>query len=554
MAFQSKDGRAPSQAGQPKTSKIRQAPTQPRLVQTPPCLQVTGEFFKLVPHGTGFIVVRVPRDQVRGAPRDILTRGQLEKLLCQQSIPTVPASTLSGYLGSLYTLPGFDRHAPGAFSRNLGTSNLAQSQWRGTLGEVSAQYGGAIPQRNLNSAHPNHAIFDLRDPWGGLNSVKTSVRTASPKGELFETYLRGLNDALGLRPRTFATAGALIYPWLPAAQGEALMLRKGYLSVNQDHVKPFQEQLRNPENYRKLSYRRLADQLLAHEPVQIGAKAYTTYQSLEGVHQGTATPAAARQQAAGALRSLREKLASRIQGNGLVSQHLTALQRFRQEIHAANPHLTAKQVESWVFPELILVNRYGGGMRGHLHAAKITGASGGATGAVVSILFEGGHLLWENQTDALLSPMLRAGAAGGASGVAGGATGSFVAARVGSPLARNFATQGMGSRVATGLGRIPGGAAAGGIAAPVFSMTSLALDGQKHTGTDYAAVGTRAFISGSLSAALAAGVTGAIFGSEVPLLGNAVGFIVGFAGYYAVDALFGDKVEHGVRGALEGGH
>lgn len=54
--------------------------------------------------------------------------------------------------------------------------------------------------------------------------------------------------------------------------------------------------------------------------------------------------------------------------------------------------------------------------------------------------------------------------------------------------------------------------------------------------------------------ALAAGLTGAIAGSEVPILGNAVGFLVGIGIYYIVDSTVGEDVEAGVRSALgEGG-
>ncbi|HEX5752818.1 MAG TPA: hypothetical protein VFZ09_41825 [Archangium sp.] len=45
---------------------------------------------------------------------------------------------------------------------------------------------------------------------------------------------------------------------------------------------------------------------------------------------------------------------------------------------------------------------------------------------------------------------------------------------------------------------------------------------------------------------------GALWGSEVPLLGNAVGFIIGLGGYYLVDALTGEQVEQGVRRGLDG--
>ncbi|KFA87858.1 hypothetical protein [Archangium violaceum] len=83
-------------------------------------------------------------------------------------------------------------------------------------------------------------------------------------------------------------------------------------------------------------------------------------------------------------------------------------------------------------------------------------------------------------------------------------------------------------------------------------MTSLALDDEEHSRTDYVATGTRAFVSGGLGSAVAAGTVGAIGGSEVPLLGNAVGFIIGFGGYFLVDALTGEQVERGVRNHLEG--
>jgi hypothetical protein len=53
---------------------------------------------------------------------------------------------------------------------------------------------------------------------------------------------------------------------------------------------------------------------------------------------------------------------------------------------------------------------------------------------------------------------------------------------------------------------------------------------------------------GALSGALAAGVVGAIWGSEVPILGNTGGFAVGFGGYLAADYLFGDTVGDAVRG------
>lgn len=83
-------------------------------------------------------------------------------------------------------------------------------------------------------------------------------------------------------------------------------------------------------------------------------------------------------------------------------------------------------------------------------------------------------------------------------------------------------------------------------------MTALALDGEEHSRTDYTATGARAFVSGSLGSAIAAGAIGAIWGTEVPVLGNIAGFVIGFAGYYIVDAVSGAQVEQGVRQLMDG--
>jgi hypothetical protein len=98
------------------------------------------------------------------------------------------------------------------------------------------------------------------------------------------------------------------------------------------------------------------------------------------------------------------------------------------------------------------------------------------------------------------------------------------------------------------VGRTLGGGLGGGPAAAVFTLGQMALSDQQYDAIDYEAKGTRALVSGTLGGALSAGVVGAIWGSEVPLLGNAVGFVVGFGGYMLADWLFGDAVEDAVRG------
>jgi hypothetical protein len=73
------------------------------------------------------------------------------------------------------------------------------------------------------------------------------------------------------------------------------------------------------------------------------------------------------------------------------------------------------------------------------------------------------------------------------------------------------------------------------------------------TGIDYAAVGKRTFVVGGVAGMVGeAGALGtaAAFspaGSEVPLAGNAVGFVVGLGTYVVVDAIWGDEIERSAR-------
>jgi hypothetical protein len=135
-------------------------------------------------------------------------------------------------------------------------------------------------------------------------------------------------------------------------------------------------------------------------------------------------------------------------------------------------------------------------------------------------------------------------------GTASGATGATIE----STFARSFASATGGaeaSSIESAAGRSLGGAFAGGPAAAIFTLGQMALSDKEYTTVDYEAKGTRSFVSGTaggLSGALAAGAVGAIGLSEVPLLGTAVGFVGGFLGYLAFDALFGDDVEDAVRG------
>jgi hypothetical protein len=76
------------------------------------------------------------------------------------------------------------------------------------------------------------------------------------------------------------------------------------------------------------------------------------------------------------------------------------------------------------------------------------------------------------------------------------------------------------------------------------------------TGIDYAAIGERTFVAGGIAGmvgeagALGTAAAFSAAGSEVPLAGNAAGFILGLGTYFIVDAFWGDDIEHSAREAL----
>lgn len=133
-------------------------------------------------------------------------------------------------------------------------------------------------------------------------------------------------------------------------------------------------------------------------------------------------------------------------------------------------------------------------------------------------------------------------------------------------MAENYATNAMthhllaagySRQVAGAGGRIIGGTGVAAAAAPIITGGSMLaqeiFSDADYTSIDYSAAMGRSAVSaggGALAGALAAGGAGALAGSEVPLLGNAVGFVVGFAGYFLIDWFVGDDVEQGIRRGL----
>ncbi|WP_375745379.1 hypothetical protein NR800_11555 [Corallococcus interemptor] len=502
--------------------------------------------YELVPYGDVVIVKEVPAHQLNKA-RNALTGEQLQKQLSHHSVPTVPQAVMAGYYNSLLHVPAFERHAPALVAANPKNPN----GWRGSLGELSAKNKGLFPPLDLNIIRTNHPVFDLKDPFGGLNSVKTSVPSPGARGAPHATYLKGLAEMLGLKTNKYNLARESLYPDLPAAEGKALMMRNGYVTVNANDVKSFRAALEDPANYTKKAYWQLADQLLTLKPVSINGKTYLSYQALRALQLAPGTTQSARQTIDKALRDIRQQLAGRVKSNGITTRPLVNLQSFRLKVERANPTMTPGQLEGWLLPELLMLEKHGGGLRGNLKAGGISGGRGSMGGMVVAMAFEGGGMLLNEQLPPDAGVRLgKVGFAGGASGLAGGLTETLVAGNMGSAMARQLISKGAVPRFAASIGRGFGSAAGGSVAAPVFSMAMLAMDDQEHSTTDYVATGTRALVGGTVGGILTAMGTGALAGSVVPGLGTVAGIIIGGVGYFITDYLVGDKIEQGVRRSM----
>jgi hypothetical protein len=488
-----------------------------------------------------------------------MTQQELDELLARQGIFQIDASVLQGWMSRMGSPPISERALPKAFSTEPGSLNGIQ--WRGTLGEIYTQNRpqGLMLQDLNRTVQNNFPIFDFRQPGdGNLVSVKTSVRSQVPQNraqttEFFSTYLNGLNDLIGGSPNKTRLAANQLYPNLTPAQAQALFASKGHIAVNADHAAPLRELLADPASYQTANIcQRIADAYFRLNPVIINGRTLASWQSLQNELSNPAITQAIRQQITDALNRFYVWTGEKIGSNGVTTAHLRNLQSFRNSITQNYPGMTSPQIEAWLFPELLLATKHGGGMPGHLRAMGSMGARGGIGGSLMAVVMESGFILYDPKArQDPLQDLFRTGVAGGFAGVTEGMVSSGFNSTVGSNISRSMVGRGLSPSLSTAAGRGLGGSLAGGVAAPVFELSSMALDEQAHTREDYVARGTRAFVSGSLSAAVSAGVVGAIWGSEVPIAGNIVGFIIGFGGYLLVDSLFGDDVEEAVRDELD---
>ncbi|MGH8511295.1 MAG: hypothetical protein ACREU8_07910 [Gammaproteobacteria bacterium] len=423
--------------------------------------------------------------------------------------------------------------------------NYLRSTWvGGTVAEDSfalGRLGGVLLQRPLNAPPwvkkgKQFRVFDFIDVFGTATSDKFSTR--DPTGR-FGYFDQGLRAALGLEhPAKFGRAAEALYGpreraglrdvltprGLSPADARLQALMQGRLAINADDVVAYRERIVDRITTMPGRNRPLIEALLEVEPITVQGTRYTTLGDIQTLPQA---------EQARILEQLARRAAQYVTSVGLTTDQGRRLIALR-DAFGATP---SGRVRAAVNPEMIMLEMSGAGWRGTLGGSGRAAYRGGAAGGVIGIVLDSGViLLYEGEFSAARFGRV------GASGIGGGAVGAGAETAIAGELAR----RGFGGVLSQGLGRVAGGS----VGAPVAVVIQMGLEDEDYTATDYAARGGRAAVAGGASAVIAWGITGAVFGSKVPIAGTIVGFVIGIGAYYFVDWLIGDTVEGGIRSAL----
>jgi hypothetical protein len=474
--------------------------------------------YQVVPTSTGgFAVVDASGAALPGgldlAGSIVVTSSQLDRFRARVPPPGEEAAPASaGFLSSHIFLPGFESYGVTPFSRSVSPTGYAD--WRGALAETAFMRSRArgITMIDLEtrpwlsrsgvSRVGNYPVFDFRD-WltGELFSVKSSIQSGT--SGRYGYYRSGVLDMRGVTdPVTLDTAARNLFPNRPIADARAELMRRGVIVVNAEDP----------------AFGNFLGRRAAARPGD--------YTSLVG----------------GSPANLPD-----VKGNVVSAQDLMRLEAARRAYAAQG--LTAEQVASLTSPEELMAIRGGGGGRGTALAAGRSGARGAGGGAIIAVVFQTGVMWVDSEAHPNWEEELGITAA---AGLGAGGIGAAVDTALMPRMMSWFAGAGLEGRTLASAARGSSGGLAGGVAAPAFTWIAMGLSEEDYTATDYAAKGARAASGGFWGGLLGAGITGAIWGSEVPIVGNIIGFVAGVGGYLLADTVMGDFVEDTVYGFSEG--
>lgn len=516
-----------------------------------------GPLYQLVPAGDRIAVVEVdPALAATLGGAVVMTRDQLDEQLQKLGVTRADEAALAGVRGSRIYVPAFESRLPWLFAQPVTNPRHMRTGFTGDLAELSARMGSrrGLFVTDLNvvpwgapTQTGNFPIFDLRS-WFALTQVKASTQ-ARQSGRL-GYYEGGFEDVTGTgtarRQALLSTAAQTLFPGLPAADAEQLARTRALLGVNADDVRDFRARITTSVQQRPADYRTFLDSMLRDSPEVLGPRRFTSLAQIESAHTaGTLTA----QDRAQLLDRLAARASKRVVSHSLTTQELINLQNARARFGFGAASALPEVIATQVSPEFLMAERAGGGWRGSFEAAGRSARGGGAAGGLVAMGMDIGGAIWDPEARPELPwELMRHGGLGYASG----ATGAYVESLWLNQASRTAISAGVSGRAALARRGAGGGGIAGAIAAPVFTWGEMLLSDVDYSGEDYFAKGTRATAGGAGSGLLAAGFTGAVWGSEVPIAGNIAGFIVGVGAYLIIDSSVGDYVEDFARGVWGG--
>lgn len=455
----------------------------------------------------------------------------------------------------------FDQRIRPYFSR---TPN-SPIEWRGHWPEQS--YLGAQPGAiDLNEISPSFRVVDVNDPNRPYPYVSLTHSMPGQDGEMDWSWTREKFRKMtgDLEPANFANMVSDLNARTGSSFSVQDMQGQTMLAMPADILPAARLDLaRQISVNRSGGWTNGIDSWLRHNPVTLAnGQSASSYAEIAAARDLGATGGGISH---ARYRETMEMLGmdiatARTVGVPMLTGEMASSLAFREQFM----DLPAPDMQRLALPETIEAHRRAGSTEGGFGAAQRTlsheagmrGAKfGAASGFIMTaggMLFDPVHARWQDL--ALSAPM--AGMEGYATGVVDQRLTVWANQRIMAYATQRAAASGstaLVSRVGGPLSRVPGGLAGGPISAG-FTLASMGIDdaflGGHYTGIDYTAKGSRAFVSGTIAGgggALAAGITGAIAGSEFPLVGNAVGFLVGVGIYYLVDNSIGEDVESSVR-------
>jgi hypothetical protein len=470
-------------------------------------------------------------------------------------------SSRSGFLNPIYT--------PNTVMTNPRSVAGAELDWRGNIPERSLQsgsYADIVRYRDFNRLQANAPVFDVGTRFGDPRLISITHSLPGAGGQVDMSHyaekvriMSGDYDPRGTN--LMGQAVTLLNQAYETSWTVTDINRRNYLAVPDDHVTMAQDALESRIARQPSAYANLVDGLLHESPITVGGTTYNSWNQVQSARSaGTINNAN--------YNSLRQQLGQaarpRIVGVGMTLPEIVTLQQIRaglqlrgfstgqSSIIATAEILQTRRLMATGVPESQAINM----------VARGSALRGGGMGAAVGV----GTGIYRIATGDANDPntWYRAGVDIPLAALGGGGQAYLetqIATRLMSPVLTEATTMGAASSTssltASGLSsRVAGGLGAGAVVAPAVTwlgmgVEELFFDADYYWG-DYAAKGARTGVAGAAAAgggALASGVVGAVAGSEVPILGNAIGFLVGIGIYYLVDSSVGEDIEEGVREA-----